>query len=528
MNPRSDSNLPGATAIVLVMTAVLLVPWLGETLFNSKGEPREAIVAVSILQQGNWILPTNFGTDIPFKPPFMAWIIASLAWLFNGGVVNEFLSRLPSALAATALVAGGYFWARRARGTRFAMIFSLVTLTSVEVFRAALACRLDMVLTACMVGALYMLYDLGERQGRLRALRYAAVILLLTCATLTKGPIGALLPCLAVGIYRLFRRRRFVPTLFQMLGIALCAMVVPALWYWAAYNQGGEHFLDLMLEENIGRLTGKMSYESHSNPVWYNFLTLATGLLPWTAMLLLCLFYVRRWRKPSLQPAALFALVVAVTVVGFYCIPESKRSVYLLPAYPFLCYGIASVLDSVEASRPVRIFTWFMAVIAVAAPVALVCFQIWPVSFLPMHSIPWWRYFAVALPVVVGVAWMVNRHSPVGHLLVIVWSLYLTYSVAAMPAVLNAKSDIVAVPCLEKAPAVLSYGTHFRPYTINFYMTNSIRHIDSFDATAAYPPGTAVIIGAVDADRIPDGFEVDTLRVRSCDTRRTLLIATKK
>lgn len=38
--------------ILLIIAALLLLPWLGTTWFNSKGEPREAIVAMSILQSG--------------------------------------------------------------------------------------------------------------------------------------------------------------------------------------------------------------------------------------------------------------------------------------------------------------------------------------------------------------------------------------------------------------------------------------------------------------------------------------------
>ena len=37
MNRHIESHLPGATAIVILMAAALLIPWLGETLFNSKG-----------------------------------------------------------------------------------------------------------------------------------------------------------------------------------------------------------------------------------------------------------------------------------------------------------------------------------------------------------------------------------------------------------------------------------------------------------------------------------------------------------
>ena len=218
---RSQSYIPGGASVVFVALCLLLLPWLGETLFYSKGEPREAIVAVSMLQSGNWILPENYGGDIPYKPPFMGWLIAAFAWLFNGGVVTEYLSRLPSALASIAMVMGGYVWAARERGTRFAMIFSFVTIGCFEVFRASVACRLDMALTACMVGAIYLMYHIREHSPKRKGWLYLAVLLLLTCATLTKGPVGALLPCFVMGVYRLLRRDKFFPTLFKI-GRASC------------------------------------------------------------------------------------------------------------------------------------------------------------------------------------------------------------------------------------------------------------------------------------------------------------------
>ena len=67
MENRVQPNMPGAAALVAVAVCLLLLPWLGETLFYSKGEPREAIVAMSILDSGDWILPVSYGGDIPYK-----------------------------------------------------------------------------------------------------------------------------------------------------------------------------------------------------------------------------------------------------------------------------------------------------------------------------------------------------------------------------------------------------------------------------------------------------------------------------
>lgn len=65
---------------------------------------------------------------------------------------------------------------------------------------------------------------------------------------------------------------------------------------------GGQPFMDLMLEENTGRFVGKMSYPSHHNPLWYNFLTIIWGWTPWTLVLLISLFGLK-WNEMHLLPA---------------------------------------------------------------------------------------------------------------------------------------------------------------------------------------------------------------------------------
>lgn len=89
----------------VLVAAITLLPFLGLTDFTTKGEPREAVVAVSMLNQHNWVLPENNGVDIPYKPPFYQWCIA--AFSLPIGHVNEFTSRLPSAIALIIMLAMG-------------------------------------------------------------------------------------------------------------------------------------------------------------------------------------------------------------------------------------------------------------------------------------------------------------------------------------------------------------------------------------------------------------------------------------
>ena len=358
---------------VITVAAVMLLPWLGLTDFNTKGEPREAVVALSMIKDGDWILPVNNGMDIPYKPPFFHYCIAVVSLL--AGSVNEYTSRLPSAVALIVLAAACFAFYRRRMSSAVALTSAILLLTAFEVHRAGINCRVDMVLTAFTVGAMLLLYRWWER-GR-KGVPIGA-ILCMSCATLTKGPVGFVLPCFVMGVFTLLRGGKFWSTLLTYIGFGLLSCILPAVWYIAAWHEGGQHFLDLVYEENIGRMTGTMSYDSHVHAFPYNFMTLATGWLPWTLLLLFSLavlpwkaFFGKkaagkgmahaesaengksaverltrlRVRIMQIPPVELFTWLGFVLVLFFYCLPSSKRSVYLLPCYPFMAVLIAQYID---------------------------------------------------------------------------------------------------------------------------------------------------------------------------------------
>lgn len=347
---------------LLLILAIL--PWLAMTHFYTKGEPREAIVAQTMLSQHNWILPTNNGGEMAYKPPFFHWCAAAASLPF--GDVNEWSARFPSSLAAIILLVWMYAFYRKRSDNRTATLATLLCLTSFEVWRAAFACRVDMVLTLGIVGALFAFAEWSERERR--GIPWLA-ILMMSIGTLTKGPVAMLLPCGVTGAYLLMRGENFFSTLLRMVGAGTASLILPACWYWAAYQQGGEQFLALVREENVDRFLGKMSYASHENPWWYNVEMLLAGLLPWT------LFVIGKWIKQhcpykmevkglwqrlrALPTVQLYSLLSFVIIFVFYCIPKSKRGVYLLPVYPFAAWFIALYLRDIAT----RWWRWILGVV---------------------------------------------------------------------------------------------------------------------------------------------------------------------
>lgn len=509
-----NNNYNKAFTIVCVIAVMLTVPFLGLTDFYSKGEPREAVVAYTMVEHGNWILPINNGGDIPYKPPFFHWCIALFSLL--QGHVSEFTSRLPSALALVAMSVGGFVFFAKRKNANMALLATLLSLTAFEVHRAGINCRVDMVNTAFMVGALFLMFRWWER-GK-HTMPWLA-ILCMSGATLTKGPVGMLLPCAVMGVFMLTQRESLWSTVWRLGLAALLSLVLPLCWYYAAYLQGGDEFLRLVKEENIDRLLGKMAYESHENPFWYNFLTLITGWLPYTLLFVFSLF-VLPWKRFSksgfmqsvrrAEPMQVFVWLAFGLILFFYCIPKSKRSVYLLPCYPFMAWLMAQYVVWLVANRlsAVKAYAWLMGVLGVVLSVAFVVLKTGVVpdtlfhgkhaadNIAMLHALesisvsPSHLLFAL-LPAAVGVATIMTllkkddvlRNRVVWLSLSVVVALFLALDSTFQPAVLNTKADKPLAPQIEQRfdmTKMYSYMSspmlHF--FSLNFYLGDRIQQFE--------------------------------------------------
>lgn len=511
-------NLDSRKLLFWLLSGILCVtlfPFIGLTDFHTKGEPREAVVSYSMIETGNWILPENAGGDMAYKPPFYHWCVAAASLPF--GEVTEFTTRFPSALALV-LMTGAFFlfFAKRTDPLR-AFLASLILISSFEVHRAAMNGRVDMVLTAMIVMAILQLYRWWE--NGFKGIPFWA-ILFMSFGTLTKGPVGFILPCASCGLFLLLSKVSFWKAFGKMTFAAVLACLLPAVWYYLAYLQGGQEFVDLVMEENFGRFLGKMSYASHENPVHYNFLTMIAGYIPWTLLLVFTLFVlnyrclkeynrsiwnrIKNWFLTA-DRARVYALVSALLIFVFYCIPKSKRSVYLLPVYPFVALFLADLFIWLIQYKPKvwRVFGWTIA--SLTSLIILVYGAIKtgllnPEQFLSakiadkvaqytneMEATP--ITFIGFVSLIVGVLFVFyffkeNRRKEfglrfMGSVIALVFGLQLVLDGVILPAILNHKSiKSFAHEVEQLVPEGKIYGyiptEMLRFYIVNFYIGNRV------------------------------------------------------
>ncbi len=333
-----------AVPFLLAFGMIVLIVKLGAYPSYTKGEPREAVRILDIMRGGGWILPTQAGIGLPWKPPLMYWLGALIS--LAAGTVNEWTVRLPSGLLAVGGIVCCYLYVRRLFDDRSALIAALILATTFQYEQSGTAARVDMTLTFCMEIAFFEFIAIAEGLTRRRMLLYAA----LAAAVLAKGPVGAALPGIAMLAWMAAERRWSVMHDLRIFRGCLLIIIMAGGWYAAATIVGGHAFVHRqILAENLYRLLPSRAFhEPHQHPFYFVELALLAGFLPWTGLAGLAFVAIpdikRAWNS-----RLRYLVIWIATVLVFYNLPRSKRGVYLLALYPALAALTALMLNGVRS-----------------------------------------------------------------------------------------------------------------------------------------------------------------------------------
>lgn len=323
---------------VIILCIISLLPGFVLGDFFTQGTSGEAAVASSMLESGNWILPR-----MNYSPPLAHWLIA--AFSYPQGYVSEVTSRLPSAIAFVWLIASVLIFLGKRIKFQQAFIAVLFLLTCVGIHWTGIRAGMDILLSFFIVLGLFRLYK-WEDDLHLKGLP-VGIPFLLSCAVLTKGAVGIVLPLFVFCVYLLILNKYSLLTVFKsVFYVGVASLFLPLLWYIAAWKQGGSEFLDLVFTSNIG----------YGKEIWYPLTALLTGFIPWTFLFVFSLFGTK-YSKPKksltetmkslwgnfrmLDKVLIFSIVTIFCVLVFWFIPYTNRNVTLVPIYPFIALFLA-------------------------------------------------------------------------------------------------------------------------------------------------------------------------------------------
>ncbi|HXH50744.1 MAG TPA: glycosyltransferase family 39 protein [Terriglobia bacterium] len=341
--------------VLLAVAACMFVAGIGRLPLIEPDEGRNAEVAREMLAKGDWITPHFNNFPYLDKPPVFFWAVASS---FKVAGLSEASARFPSALAALLTVLLVWLMARRMFENSTALYAGLVLATSPLVVVFAREVIFDMTLTLFVTGAMvcYWLREADpERQKLLDALFFAAMGL----ATLTKGPVGFLLPLLSISAYQALRGKfARLKDLHWLLGLgAFFAITLP--WFIAVSVRHPDFPGYAFWQESLQRFATGHSHRA--GPIYYYLIIYLAGFLPWSFFLLYSAVHrVRRWRdlRQEQQAPVLFLLSWVGVIFVFFTISQSKLPGYFLPAMVPLSILMAKVWTGAEPELQERTPDW--------------------------------------------------------------------------------------------------------------------------------------------------------------------------
>jgi 4-amino-4-deoxy-L-arabinose transferase-like glycosyltransferase len=336
----------------LVLISWIAFFWnLGVLGVMDKTEALFVEVAHQVYLTDDWITPRwNWQTFFDY-PIWGYWMVALSFKLFG---VSEWAARLPVALAAIALVALSFYtlryfglnghedqlevrqsWIRAWIGT------GIVALNPGWVGWGRTSVT-DMFLSSAIAMAMLSFF-LGYAQPenpKVQQRWYLVAPVFAAIAVLAKGPVGLLLPALAISIFLVY-----VGQFWQVLReIKLIAMIgifllITVPWYGLAAQANGAEFIGTFFGfSNFQRFTSVLY--RHAGP-WYFYLPYCFILLfPWSLFLPLAIARLQFWRKkvwtstPRNRQLGLFCFVWFMVILVFFSAAATKLPGYILPIVP--------------------------------------------------------------------------------------------------------------------------------------------------------------------------------------------------
>jgi len=332
--------------LLLLLAAFFLLFWsLGDrALWSSEG--RWAEITREMFTSGDFFHPTIGGEPYFDKPLFTYWVIAAFSAVT--GRLDEFIIRLPSALAALVTLVCTVYLGRRLWSRQTGWLAGGLLLTSYGLLMYSHVASAETENLAAIMLAVTWYWTRRDRPG---FVMFLVFYLILFVGSHMKGLTAFVVPVLVI-LPDLLRQRRWRwllwPSHWLALGIGIAVYFGPfvyaALSRPGSYEQSG---LSMAFRENILRYVQPFD---HKDPIYLYLGAVPLLILPWVPILIGALIAsISNWKKLDGNTRWLIQAILIIFV--FFTLSGSRRNYYILPILPFCTLLMAVFL--VELSQEV-------------------------------------------------------------------------------------------------------------------------------------------------------------------------------
>ena len=333
-----------APLIRLLFTATIMIWLLGGMVDVMDVDAAQyASISMEMAQKNSWL--EVYEDDSPYldKPPLIFWTAAIAFKLFG---VSALAYKLPSILFALLAVLSVYGFSKTHYNERTATLAALMLATCQAIFLITNDVRTDTLLTGSVSLAIWQLSNYLIRP-KWKFLFWGSVGIGL--GMLAKGPLGLVIPAMALGTHALLRKRwdhifkwQWSITIL-IVGLMLLPMCV------GLYRQFGTEGLKFYFwTQSFGRITGESKWSDDSTYFFFTH-TYVWAFLPWALISLPAL-----WNRIKEAPRTIGKtngeelISLGGVLLPFIALSMSR---YKLPHYIFVIFPMASVITAAYLAR---------------------------------------------------------------------------------------------------------------------------------------------------------------------------------
>lgn len=358
---------------VFVFCAVCLLPMMAMRDFTPSNELRYLSIADEAIDNGHLFAFYNHGIPYADKPPLYFWIVMLCRLLF--GHHSCLALSMFSLIPAFAIVGIMDRWVMKGKSAMNRMSVAGMTLTCVMFLGTMVVLRMDMLMCLFIVLALRTFYRMytGEGSRRQDSLTLPLWIFL---ALFTKGPVGLLMPPLAIAVFLAVKRdwKGFR----KCLGLKTWGIIaaLSAVWLTCVWLEGGlEYINNLLFKQTVGRAVNAFT---HARPFWFYLVTILWCLAPYTLLLIgsfmASLLPVRKAGAEKVSDLEILFLCTIISTAAMLSSFSSKLPIYLVSVLPFCVYLFPTVLDRIGERGWMRWSVGIFQILLLCAGIATLLF----------------------------------------------------------------------------------------------------------------------------------------------------------
>ncbi|MEL7146632.1 MAG: glycosyltransferase family 39 protein [Bacteroidota bacterium] len=517
------------TQIIIVICATILVLFAnlwGYPLYILD-EVKNAQCAKEMMLSEDYITPTFNGKMRTDKPPLHYYFMVLSYKVFG---FSAFAARFFSAFFGVLTVLLTFLISRKYVGERGSKVASVVMVASIGIAFQFHMATPDAFLVFFMTSSLFSYFHYFKSGKKLFLyLTYVAMAL----ASLTKGPVGIVLPAVSIFFFLIAKKQLKKKTIKAMhLGKgALIILLLSAPWYGAVFwATDGAWTSEFFLFHNFGRYTS--SKIGHGSAFYLPTIFIVAWALPFSAFLIQSLHKPFKYR---LNDLAIMSLVTFTVTIAFFSLSSNKLIHYVSPTLPFVAIMTGNFLGAVNSenwkSSKMNFSIYFLVALCILIPLSAILAIYQTAILAPVKE---YSFIFLTLPLgAIMMIFFLLKRSLRGVVITMATVFILTTNLMfylLVPKIIRLNPVKESVAVLEKAERVATYRKFNSAFVLEFedklLGLDNQQELDSFFAD--YPKGMVITRDKyLKEHRLEDFYKVIYQKSDLIDEHQTVILAKK-